>query len=233
MKIEYDMKTVANNLKRAMKNKGVSVQEIANLTNFSESAVRNILNGNTRASLTLLTGICNIVDLTLDEIMGIKDNHITQVSDPHWETDAEGILYCSYCRNDAPGNKKSRFCPNCGEEMQDREIEPESAACEDQPEKVEWTPPTVRKTLVYLKCRTCGSRFAKMEDQNSTSEVCGKCNSNIPLNENMALAAYDCPGCGKHIFFYTNITAPSFVFRCKCGTRSLLRFDYSDKSYKL
>lgn len=77
MKIDYE--AIGQRVKNERKNKGISQEQLAELSNLSVNSISHIECGNTKFSLPSIVAIANALNITLDcLLMDVVDNSLIQ-----------------------------------------------------------------------------------------------------------------------------------------------------------
>ena len=76
---ELDFNLIGQRIKEIRTNKHLTQEYLANVTGVNTSHISNIETGKVKVSLTLLMGICNAMDITLDYLLENEYHHATTV----------------------------------------------------------------------------------------------------------------------------------------------------------
>ena len=85
--------------------------------------------------------------------------------------------------------------------------------------------------FLLVKCEGCGDTFAFNAKKEIRQFTCRECGRTTPL-PSMAKVLFECPGCGRHWTYQTNLEDAEVTNKClDCGTAMVARWDKKLKKY--
>lgn len=90
--------------------------------------------------------------------------------------------------------------------------------------------PAGKSGVLLLRCDACGDIFLAAPRGYRTSWGC-RCGHQIDLDKPFAKYSFTCPHCGEFRWGQTNLENPEIEVSCKCGKKTVLRWDPEKKKY--